>query len=112
MANRQRVLLVDDEQDFANGLARLIARLFPDVHVDVAFSGQDALEHIRKQRVHVMVTDLRMPGMGGMELLRRVMETEPDVSVVVLTAHGTIETAVEALQAGAYDFVTKPVEPE
>lgn len=112
MGNRQRVLLVDDQQDFARGLARLIARLFPEVHVDAVFSGHEALAHLRSQRTHVMITDLRMPGMGGMELLRQVMEAEQDVSVVVLSAHGTIETAVEALQLGAYDFVTKPVEPE
>lgn len=112
MGNRQRVLLVDDEKDFARGLARLVGRLFPDVHVDAVFSGQEAIEYLKVNHVQVMLTDLRMPGMGGMELLRLVLEMEPDLSVVVLTAHGTIETAVEALQAGAYDFVTKPVEPD
>lgn len=111
MSNRQRVLLVDDEQDFARGLARLVKRLFPKVHVDAVFSAKEALEYLRSNHVEVLMTDLRMPQMSGMELMPKVHEIDPDVSIVVLTAHGTIETAVEALQAGAYDFVTKPVEP-
>lgn len=111
MSNRQRVLLVDDEQDFARGLARLVKRLFPKVLVEAVFSAQEALEYLQSNHVEVLMTDLRMPHMGGMELMPKVHEIDPDVSIVVLTAHGTIETAVEALQAGAYDFVTKPVEP-
>lgn len=112
MSTRQRVLLVDDEQDFARGLARLVQHLFPDVLVDAVFSGHDALEYLKTHHVQILITDLRMPSMTGMDLLSQVFAIDSDISVVVLTAYGTIETAVEALQAGAYDFLTKPVEPE
>jgi len=112
MPHRQHVLIVDDEQDFARGLSRLAAELFPDVLVAQAFSGAEALEYLRAQRVDVLITDLRMPGMTGLQLVPQALEQDADLSVVVLTAHGSIESAVEALRAGAYDFMSKPVEPD
>ncbi len=112
MPHRPHVLIVDDEPDFARGLSRLAAELFPEVVVAQAFSGAEALDCLRAQRVDVLITDLRMPGMTGLQLVPMALEQDADLSVVVLTAHGSIETAVEALRAGAYDFVAKPVEPE
>jgi len=112
MPHRPHVLIVDDEPDFARGLSRLAAELFPEVEVAQAFSGAEALDCLRAQRVDVLLTDLRMPGMTGLQLVPMALEQDPDLSVVVLTAHGSIETAVEALRAGAYDFVAKPVEPD
>lgn len=112
MPHRQHVLIVDDEPDFARGLLRLTAELFPDVTVSRAFSGAEALECLGAHRVDVLITDLRMPGMTGLQLIPRALEQDADLNVVVLTAHGSIETAVAALRAGAYDFVTKPVEPD
>ena len=105
-------VVVDDEPDFARGLARLLAGRFPDVRVAAVHSGREALAVLAEREAHLLVTDLRMPEMSGMQLLEAVLARHPDLSVVVLTAHGTIETAVEALHAGAYDFLTKPVEPD
>jgi DNA-binding NtrC family response regulator len=110
----QRVLIVDDQADFARGLERLVQSEFPDLETATAGSGEQALERLRSDPLaaDVMLTDMRMPGMGGMDLLREALAARPHLAVVMLTAYGTIETAVEAVKAGAYDFLTKPVEPD
>jgi DNA-binding NtrC family response regulator len=107
-----RIVIVDDEQDFARGLVRLVSGHFADVRVDAALNGREALRLLTEGRVHLMITDLRMPEMSGMQLLVEALKLQPDLSMVVLSAYGTIETAVEALHTGAYDFLTKPIEPE
>ncbi|MGB5233227.1 MAG: sigma-54 dependent transcriptional regulator [Desulfoprunum sp.] len=106
------ILIVDDEQDFGRGLARLVAGHFADVQVEAVPGGKAALGILAAHKVHLMITDLRMPEMNGMQLLAEALKLDPDLSMVVLSAYGTIETAVEALHAGAYDFLTKPIEPE
>lgn len=106
------VLIVDDERDFARGLARLVTGRFPKLNVLVAHDGREALGLLGTQSVQLMLTDLRMPEMTGLELLMEALTRQSDLSVVVLTAYGSIETAVEALRAGAYDFLTKPIEPD
>ncbi len=116
VAEGQRIslgmLIVDDEKDFARGLARLISGRFKDLRVEMAHSGAQALAMLQGGGFHIMMTDLRMPEMTGMELLTNALKLQPDLSMVMLTAHGTIETAVQALKAGAYDFLTKPIEPD
>jgi len=107
-----RVLLVDDEPDFARGLARLIAGRFPEILVESVHSGAAALEALARNEVQLMVTDLRMPEMNGMQLLQEALKRHNHLSIVVLSAYGSIETAVEALRSGAYDFLTKPIEPD
>ena len=106
------ILLVDDEKDFATGLARLLGRNFPDELIVAVHSGAEALELLEKKTFGVMLTDLNMPEMDGVELLRQAKEAHPNLSVVMLTAYGTVSTAVDALKIGAYDFLTKPVEPD
>ncbi|MFP4316319.1 MAG: sigma-54-dependent transcriptional regulator [Desulfovibrionales bacterium] len=106
------ILIVDDEKDYARGLARLLKNRFPEEAVQNAFSGEEALSAIRSGTVSVMLTDLRMPSMNGLELLRKALDQQSELSIVVLTAYGSIETAVKALKAGAYDFLTKPIDPE
>ncbi|SHH93989.1 two component transcriptional regulator, Fis family [Desulfofustis glycolicus DSM 9705] len=107
-----RMVIVDDEQDFAQGLARLITGNFPRIRVAVCTSGKQALQEMAERPAQLMITDLRMPEMGGMHLLAETLKHHPDISVVVLSAYGTVETAVQALHNGAYDFLTKPIEPE
>lgn len=108
---KHTILLVDDEQDFARGLERLIARKFPELEVLLAHTAEQALEVLGAHHVDVMLTDMLMPGMTGMDLLPLALEIHPDLSMIMLTAHGTIETAVQAVKHGAYDFLTKPIEP-
>ncbi|MDD2466357.1 MAG: sigma-54 dependent transcriptional regulator [Desulfobulbus sp.] len=107
-----RVLLVDDEPDFARGMARLLAGRFPEIKVEPVHSGAAALNALELHSVQLMVTDLRMPEMNGMQLLKEALRRHTDLSIVVLSAYGSIETAVEALRAGAYDFLTKPIETD
>ena len=107
-----RAVIVDDEGDFARGLARLIGGRFPDLDLIPVQSGKEALRILSEKAVHLMITDLRMPEMTGMQLLKKALGVQPGLSMVVLTAYGTIENAVEALRIGAYDFLTKPIEPE
>jgi len=104
------VLIVDDELNIRRVLAAMLAR--EGYEVTTAADGEQALAVLQKTPVHVVVTDLVMPRLGGMELLGRVAADFPDVPVIVITAHGTVDSAVQALKAGAFDYITKPFEQE
>jgi two-component system, NtrC family, response regulator HydG len=101
------VLLVDDETAHLESLTRIFVK--EGFHTLCAESGKQALELLRQHHVHVMLTDLVMPAMDGHELLKACRTISPETEVVLMTAFGTIETAVEAMKDGAYDFVTKPL---
>ncbi len=101
------VLVIDDEAHLRGLLARLLE---DEGHmVYEAGSGEEALALLEKRAVHLVVTDLRMPGMDGMEVVRHVKRTAPETQVVVLTAFGTVDSAVEAMKLGAVDYLTKPL---
>jgi nitrogen regulation protein NR(I) len=104
------VLIVDDEVNIRRVLAAMLKR--EGYEVTTAADGEQALGVLLKTPVHVVVTDLVMPRLGGMELLRRVATEFPDVPVIVITAHGSVDSAVAALKAGAFDYITKPFEQE
>jgi DNA-binding NtrC family response regulator len=101
------VLLVEDDRSNLESLERIFAK--EGFRVLCAEGARAALDALRKQRVHVIVTDLMMPGSSGIDLLRAAKAVSPETEVVVMTAYGTIETAVEAMRLGAYDFVEKPL---
>jgi two-component system response regulator HydG len=101
------VLVVDDEPSNLASLQKIFER--EQMRVLTADSAKAALDVVRKQRVQVVLTDLMMPGTSGLELLKAVREVAPDTEVVVMTAYGTVETAVQAMRDGAYDFVEKPL---
>src|SRR5438132_963876 len=103
-----RVLVVDDEQSRRKVLAATLQR--EGYEVQVASDGEEALGALDRDGADVVVTDLVMPKMDGLSLLRKVVSSHPDVPVIVVTAHGKIDSAVEAMKAGAFDFVTKPFE--
>ncbi len=101
------VLIVDDDAANLQSVQKILQREgWPTL---VVSDGREALAALRRERVAVLVTDLMMPGVDGLELLRAVQRTTPSTAVVVMTAYGTVETAVESMKAGAYDFVTKPL---
>lgn len=101
------ILVVDDEKHIREGL---VAALQMDGYEGLqASTGDEAWNIINKTPVDLVITDLRMPGMSGSELLKKIYSTYPTIPVVVLTGHGTIEDAVDAMQNGAVDFLTKPV---
>jgi len=101
-----RVLVVDDDQAVREALGRTLEKLGFDVVV--AADGQDGLERLREGGVHILLADLKMPKLSGQELLKAAKAIAPDVEVIVITGHGTVEDAVEAMKGGAYDFITKP----
>ncbi|MBI4169569.1 MAG: sigma-54-dependent Fis family transcriptional regulator [Acidobacteria bacterium] len=106
MKERPLVLIVDDEANVRKVLAALIEQAgYGGV---TASSGEEALRCVRAHDPDLVITDLKMPGTDGLELLRRLRADFPEIPVVMLTAHGTIESAVEAMKRGAYDFLTKP----
>jgi nitrogen regulation protein NR(I) len=104
------VLIVDDELNIRRVLAAMLKR--DGYEVTTAADGEQALAVLQRTPVHVVVTDLVMPRLGGMELLERVRAEYPDIPVILITAHGTVDSAVAALKAGAFDYVTKPFEQE
>jgi DNA-binding NtrC family response regulator len=101
------VLVVDDEASNLASLEKIFQR--EGMRVFTADGAKAALELVRRHRVQVVLTDLMMPGTSGVELLRALKEVSPDTEVVLMTAYGTVETAVQAMRDGAYDFVEKPL---
>ncbi len=110
MKNKVPVLIVDDEKDFASGLARILKQRFSGTDFLFCISGEEAIKLLKKKRAGVMLTDLRMPGMNGIQLMEKALRIDPMLCVVLITAYGTIGDAVKSLKLGAYDFITKPVE--
>ncbi|MDR1250013.1 MAG: sigma-54 dependent transcriptional regulator, partial [Treponema sp.] len=103
-----RLLVADDEKNIREGLAASLE--MDGYQVETAADGDAAFKRFRKGDIDLLITDLRMPGLSGEELLKRVDSETPGVPVIVLTGHGTVENAVEAMRNGAYDFLTKPVD--
>jgi two-component system response regulator HydG len=101
------ILVVDDERSNLDSLEKIFRR--EGARVLKAGTGREALDLCRNHRVDVVLTDLMMPGMSGIELIKALATVAPDAETVVMTAYGTIETAVEAMREGAYDFVEKPL---
>src|SRR5919199_258065 len=106
----ERVLIVEDEPTTRAGLTELVSTW--GFTTESAADGQEALQRITVFRPSIIISDLVMPRMGGLELLRALKDDGGDFTVVILTAQGTVETAVEAIKEGAYDYLTKPIEPQ
>src|SRR5688572_11047640 len=106
----ERVLIVEDEPSTRLGLTELVRTW--GFTTDAAADGQEALERITIFRPSIIISDLVMPRMGGLDLLRALKDAGGEYTIVILTAQGTVETAVEAIKQGAYDYLTKPIEPQ
>jgi DNA-binding NtrC family response regulator len=104
-----RILVVDDEDIVVKSCIRILS----DEHqVDSASNGRDALLKIEEESYDLVILDIMMPGMDGIEVLRRIKETHPDVDVVMVTGLSQIETAVQAMKLGAFDYISKPFDPD
>jgi len=102
------ILLVDDEEQFLKVLSkRLEGR---GMKVDTSTSGEDALSRVKGKEFDAIILDLAMPGMSGIETLKRIRSENPDVQIIMLTGHGSVETGIEAMKAGAVDFLEKPAD--
>lgn len=107
---KQRILIVDDEKNIRLTLTHTLE--IEGYEAQTAVNGEDALEQLTHATFDLMLLDLRMPGMDGMAVLRQAARQRPDMPVIIITAHGTIENAVEAVKLGAVDFIQKPFSPE
>lgn len=108
MGEKPRVLIVDDEQDFANTLAERLA--LRDFDTEVKKDGEGALAAVEENPPDVVVLDIRMPGIGGFEVLRRIKSTHPRVQVILLTGHGSTGDGIKGMELGASDYLIKPVD--
>ncbi len=106
MTSQARVLIVDDEEQMRELLAKVLEK--NGYQVAAAGDGAQALALLEKEPVDLVVTDVRMPGLGGMEALKSIKELNPDIIVIIMTAFGSIDQAVQAVKEGAYDYINKP----
>ncbi len=104
------VLVVDDEQDLRDGSERILTRA--GFHVLKASRGDEALEVLPTEKISIVLLDLKMPGMDGMEVLKHIRAMDETILVIVITGYATVETAIEAMKRGAYDFISKPFDPD
>jgi DNA-binding response OmpR family regulator len=104
------ILIVDDEKNIRLTLSQALETL--GAEIDTAANGEEALAKLKGREFGLILLDIRMPGMDGMEVLRLVREIRPDIRIIMITAYGTIESAIEALKLGAVDFLQKPFDPE
>lgn len=105
---KMKVLLVDDETEFVTTLANRLG--IRGIQADVVFDGQQALDYVRKKEPDVIVLDLKMPGLHGMEVLRQLSKTNPDIQVLILTGHGTDRHEEDAKRLKAFDYLRKPTD--
>lgn len=103
-----KVILVDDEYEFINSLSERIR--MRDIESDIAFNGDQALKILAEEMPDVMVLDLKMPGIDGLEVLRQVKKNYPQLLVIMLTGHGSEKVEEEARRLGAFDYLEKPTE--
>lgn len=106
---KKAILVVDDEKNIRLTLSQSLEALGIQVHT--AVNGEEALQKLGEVQFGLVFLDLKMPGMDGMEVLRRIKDDWPTARVIIITAHGTIESAVEAMKLGAVDFIQKPFSP-
>ena len=110
LPEKKQVLIVDDEPNLRKILAAQLSR--DGYEVMLAEDGEQGLTMLRENHIDLIVTDLKMPKVDGMELLRQALRESPDLPIVMITAHGTVDTAVEALKLGAFDYLTKPFDKD
>ena len=104
------VLIVDDEQEFRDLTMKRLGKR--DLHCEGAEGGEQALERIKKGDIDVVLLDVKMPGMGGVETLQEIKRIKPLTEVVMLTGHASVESGIDGMKLGAFDYLMKPMELE
>lgn len=105
-----QILVIDDERDIRDGCERILSRV--GCQVTKAANGEAGLAALERQDFSLVLLDLKMPGLDGFEVLKRIRQSHPDLQVIVITGYATVETAIEAMKLGAYDFISKPFQPD
>ncbi len=106
----EKIIVIDDEQNLREGAERILSRM--DFTVFLAPTGDEGLEIIKNNPIGIVLLDMKMPGMPGMDVLKNIIAMERGIIVIVITGYATVETAIEAMKIGAYDFIPKPYEPD
>ncbi|MBF0202770.1 MAG: response regulator [Desulfamplus sp.] len=106
----RKILVIDDEPSLREGARRILSKM--DFEVFLAPKGEDGLAIIEIEPISIVLLDMKMPGMDGMEVLKRIMALDRGILVIVITGYATVETAIEAMQRGAYNFIPKPYQPD
>ncbi|MBT1072694.1 response regulator [Pelotalea chapellei] len=107
---KKHILIVDDEENARNGLAKLLSR--EGYEISTAANGHEALNYLRSREVELIITDINMPEMNGITFLRELNRTHPASNVIMVTAYGEVESYIEAMNLGAFEYVNKPVKVE
>jgi DNA-binding NtrC family response regulator len=105
-----RILVVDDEMIVCESCKRILEE--EEYEVEVALSGKEAFDKMKENSFDIVITDLKMPGIDGMEVLKTFRKEYPDTIVIMITGFSTVETAVEAMKLGAFDYIPKPFTPD
>ena len=106
--DKMKMMLVDDEKRFLETTEKLLRK--KNIETTTATSGEEALEKLSTHNIHVVILDVKMPGMDGIETLKAIKRQYPLVEVIMLTGHATVETAIEGMKSGAADYLMKPVD--
>ena len=101
-----KILIIDDEKSIRTTLREILE--YEKYKIDEAIDGQDGLDKIAKNKYDIVLCDIKMPKLDGIEVLERAQEINPELPFIMISAHGSIETAVDAVKKGAYDFIQKP----
>ena len=110
MPRQVNILVIDDQESMRDSCQQTLSR--SGYYVETAENGKKGLEILKKKAYDLVILDLKMPGLNGLEVLEKIKEDDPEIVVFVITGHSTIESAVEAMKKGAYDFIPKPFTPE
>jgi len=110
MTNKPRILVVDDEPVVRESIHDWFD--MDEYPIEMAASGPEAIERLKEARWDILLTDVKMPGMDGLELQQRAREIDPELTVIIMTAYASVDSAMRAIKEGAYDYVTKPLDPE
>ena len=104
---KKQILVVDDEQNSREGLTKILIK--EGYEVVAAESGQDALAKAKKQDFDLIITDLRMPEISGIDVLEKIREKKPDIGVIIVTAYGEVNSYLKAMTLGAFEYLNKPI---
>jgi DNA-binding NtrC family response regulator len=105
--DKKCILIVDDEENSRTGLHRILTKYNYDVLT--AETGAEALVQLKKKHCDVILTDMKMPGMSGIDLLKKVKEVSPEIGVIIFTAYGEVDSYLEAMNLGAFEYLNKPI---
>ena len=110
METKKRILIVDDEENAREGLAKILKK--SGYITSTAENGEDALETLKKNKYDLVISDIKMPRMDGMQLLKKIRKIAPDIGMIMVTAYGEVESYLEAMSHGAVEYLNKPIKIE